>query len=190
MGSSKPGTLNMKKKLLAQTVCVFQGLGKLRGEYTIRIDKNVTPVKNCRDVPFNLREQLKQKLDMMVKQGIISKVEEPTDWISSFVIAPKKNGDGRICLAPQDLNSAIKRLHYKLATREEIMGSFAVANVFSKLDASQGFYQIKLSEESSYLTPCITRFGHYRYLCMPFGISSAPEAYHQQINEMFHARDS
>ena len=112
-------------------------------------------------------------------------MEEPTDWISSFVIAPKKNGDIRICLAPQDLNRAIKRQHYKLPTREEIMANFAGAKVFSKLDASQGFYQIKLSEENSYLTTFITPFGRYRYLRMPFGISSAPEAYHQQINEMF-----
>ena len=97
--------------------------------------------------PFKLREQLKQKLDMMVKQGIISKVAEPTDRISSFVIAPKKNGDVRICLAPQDY----KRQHYKLPTREEIMANFAGTKVFSKLDASKGFYQLKLSEESSYL---------------------------------------
>ena len=111
-------------------------------------------------MPFKLREQLKQKLDMMVKQGIISKVEEPTDWISSFVIAPKKNGDIRICLAPQDFYRAIKRQHYKLPTREEIVANFTEAKVFSKLDASQGFYQIKLSEECSYFTTFITPFWH------------------------------
>ena len=101
------------------------------------------------------------------------------------MIAPKKNVDVRICLVPQDLNRAIKRQHYKLPTREEIMVNFAGAKVFSRLDASQGFYQIKLSEESSSLTTFITSFGHYRYLRLPFGISSTPEAYHQQINEMF-----
>ena len=127
-------------------------------------------------MPFKLREQLKQKLDMVVKQGIISKVEEPTDWISSFVIAPKKNGDVRICLAPLHLNRAINRQHYKLPTRDEIMANFAGAKVFSKLDASQGFYQIKLSEKSSYLTTFITPFGRYRYLRMQFEISLAPEA--------------
>ena len=66
-------------------MCVFQGLGKLTGEHTIRLDKNVAPVfkKNCRNVPFKLREQLKQKLNMVVKQRMMSKVEEPTDWLSS-----------------------------------------------------------------------------------------------------------
>ena len=121
----------------------------------------------------------------MVNQGLIAKVDEPTDWVSSFVVAPKKSGDIRICLAPQDLNKAIKRQHYKLPTREEIMANFAGARVYSKLDASQGFYQIKLSEKSSYLTTFITPFGRYRYLRLPFGISSAPEAYHQKINELF-----
>ena len=65
------------KKLLTENMCIFQGLGKLRGKHTIRMNKNMTPVKrNCRNVPFEVRKQLKQKLDIMVKQGIISKVED------------------------------------------------------------------------------------------------------------------
>ena len=45
----------------------------------------------------------------MEKMDVITKMDEPTDWVSSLVIVVKKNGDLRICLDPRDLNKAIKR---------------------------------------------------------------------------------
>ena len=90
-----------------------------------------------------------------------------------------------MCLDPRDLNRAIKRQHFTLPTREEIMSRFAGAKVFSKMDASQGFYQLKLDEESSLKCTFNTPFGRYRYLRLPFGISSAPEVYSQAMRRMF-----
>ena len=53
------------------------------------------------------------------------------------------------------------------------------------MDACQGFYQIRLDEESSKLCTFNTPFGRYRYLRLPFGISSAPEVYSQAMRQMF-----
>ena len=77
------------------------GIGKLNGEYHIRLSAEVTPVQHApRRVPMAIRDKLKRTLDEMVT-GIIVPVTEPTQWISSMVVVPKKNG---ICL---DLNAAI-----------------------------------------------------------------------------------
>ena len=51
----------------------------------------------------------------------------------------------------------------------------AGATVFSTLDARSGFWQIQLEEESSFLTTFSTPCGSYRYLRMPFGLSTASE---------------
>lgn len=45
---------------------------------------------------------------------------------------------------PKDLNSNIRREHYQIPTREEIISEMAGAKFFTKLDASQGFWQLKL----------------------------------------------
>ncbi|KAG1938993.1 retrotransposable element [Pimephales promelas] len=50
---------------------------------------------------------------------------------------------------PKDLNENIKREHYQIPKREEILSDMAGANYFSKLDASHGFWQLKLDPESS-----------------------------------------
>ena len=53
--------------------------------------------------------------------------------------------------------------------------------VNSVLDAKTGFWQVKLAEALSYLTPFNPLFGRYRWKRMPFGISSAPEGWQQKM---------
>jgi len=178
-------TAGMYEELKESYCDVFEGLGCLPGQHTIVVDKDVTPVVHaCRKIPFALRDKVKAELDRMEQLGVICKVDEPTEWVSSLVVVTKKNGSLRLCLDPRDLNKAVKRQHYKLPTREEIMSQFAGATVFSKLDASQGFWQLELDEPSSYLCTFNTPFGRYRYRRLPFGISSAPEVYHKTIHDI------
>ena len=156
---------------------VFEGLGRLPGKLHLEIDKTIEPVQHTpRKVPIATKEELRQKILSMEKANILKKVDTPTDWISSMV-AVKKPGKLRICICPKDLNKALKRNHYPLPTIEEILPGLAKANVFSVLDAKDGFHQVELDEESSYLTTFWTPFGHYRWLRMPFGIKVTPEEY-------------
>ena len=67
---------------------------------------------------------------------------------------------------------------------DEILPNLANAKVFSVLDAKDGFHQVKLDESSSYLTTFWMPFGRYRYLRMPFGISSAPEEYQRRMHDV------
>ena len=67
---------------------------------------------------------------------------------------------------------------------DETLPNLANAKVFSVLDAKDGFHQVKLDESSAYLTTFWTLFGCYRYLRMPFGVSSAPEEYQRRIHDV------
>jgi len=156
---------------------VFQGLGQMPGEYKIELKENATPVVHPpRKVPIIVKPSLKSKLDEMEKFKIIASVQEPTDWVSSVVVVAKPN-KLRVCIDPRDLNKVIKRSHHPLPTIEDTIADLAKAKVFSVLDAKDGFWQVKLTTESSYLTTFNTPFGRYRWLRMPFGISSATEEF-------------
>ena len=119
----------------------------------------------------------------MVSKEIITRVTEPTDWVSSVLAVPKKDGLVRICLDPKDLNTAIKRSHYPLPTVEDVTARLTNAKVFSVLDAKKGFWQVKLTEQSSFYTTFNTPFGRFRWLRMPFGISSTPEIWQRKMHE-------
>ena len=58
-------------------------------------------------------------------------------------------------------------------------------HMFSCLDASQAFHQIKLDKESSDLTCFNTPFGRYKFLRLPYGICSASEVFHRDAKELF-----
>ena len=80
----------------------------------------------------------------MEELEVIEKVEEPTDWVNSTVTIVKSNGKLRICIDPCDLNKAVKRDYYPMSTIDEIVTRMPNAKVFTVLDASLGFLQIKL----------------------------------------------
>jgi len=114
---------------------------------------------------------------------VIKKEEEPTDWVSSLVVTEKPNGKLRVCIDPQHLNKALKRSHYSVPVIEDILPELADVKVFSKADLKDGFLQIQLDQESSKLTTLQTPWGRYRYLRMPFGISSAPECFQRNLDQ-------
>ncbi|VDI69620.1 Hypothetical predicted protein [Mytilus galloprovincialis] len=102
------------------------------------------------------------------------------------LIVEKADGKLRICLDPKDLNRAIKREHFILPRQEEITAKLAGAKYFSKLDASSGFWNIKLDEESSNLCAFNTPFGRFKFLRLPFGIKSASEVFHKAVCKILH----
>ena len=95
----------------------------------------------------------------MARTNIIAPVTEPTQWISSMVVVPKKNGTLHICLDPKELNAAILREHYPLPTIEHVTTRLHGAKVFTVLDVCSGYWHITLDEPSSFLTIFHTPFG-------------------------------
>ena len=65
----------------------FDKMGKLPGKYHIVLERGSQPVIHTpRKCPIHLKDKLKQELDDMEQKGIIKKMTEPTDWVSSIVI--------------------------------------------------------------------------------------------------------
>ena len=117
------------------------------------IDDSVPPIINApRRVPHDLMNPLKEKLDELEKSGILKRVTEPTKWVSSLVVAKKPSGKLRICIDPTHLNKAILRHHYPTPNIDEITAKLGGARIFSVFDAKDGFWQVPLEENSSYLT--------------------------------------
>ncbi len=77
------------------------------------------------------------------------------------------------------------REHYQLPTVEKITCRLSKAKYFTVLDASSGFWQLKLDEESSCLCTFNTPFGCYRFFRLAFGMNSAPEMFHRTVGQLF-----
>ena len=68
---------------------------------------------------------------------------------------------------------------------EEVVAGMPQAKVFSVLDATSGYWQVKLDEASSKLWTFNTPYGRYRFTRLPFGMKSAPEVLQYRMSELF-----
>ena len=103
----------------------------------------------------------------MEQLGVIEKIHEPSDWVNSMVTVVKPNGKLRIQIDPHDLNKAIKK-YYPMRTIEEIISCMPDAKVFSVLDASSGFWQVKPDNDSAKFCTFNTPFFRYMFNRLPF----------------------
>ena len=139
---------------------VFDTLGCHPGELHLEVDLRIQPAQHVpRKIPVAMKEEIMKKSDELIEQKIVEKVNEPTDWISSMVVVKKPQSNKlRICIDPRDLNQAFQRPRYPQPTIEDTLPQLSKANLFSVLDAKNGFWQVKLDEESTYLmtlwSPC------------------------------------
>ena len=68
---------------------------------------------------------------------------------------------------------------------EEVAATLSEARVSSTLDATSGFYQIRLTKESTWLTTFNTPFGKFKFERLPLGLVSAPAIFQRAVTEMF-----
>ena len=79
---------------------------------------------------------------------------------------------------------AILREHYKVPTLGEIKHKLASTKVFSKLDAKNEFWSIKLDGESSFLSTFNTQYGRYRFLQLPFGLKCSQDIFLMRMDQI------
>lgn len=101
-----------------------------------------------------------------------------------MVVVPKPDGNVRICVDLTKLNQSVCRERHILPVVEQTLALLAGAQVFTKLDANSGFWQIPLSADSALLTTFLNPFGRYCFHRLPFGITSAPEHFQRKMSTL------
>ena len=114
---------------------------------------------------------------------VIAPVDEPTEWVSQFVVAVKKSGELRVCIDPKALNAALKRERYQIPVIDELLPNLAEARVFTKVDLASAFWHLEMDDESSLLTTFATPHGRYRWLRLPFGLCVSSEIFQKHLHQ-------
>lgn len=167
---------------------MFSGLGCFEKEYKISIKEDARPIAHApRRVPLALKNRLKKKLDDLVTQGIIERANGYCEWVNHIVTIEKKDTEKslRICMDPRELNENICNEHAYIPTFDDVASKLNGMKYFTVLDLKDGFWHVKLDENSKKLCTFATPYGNYRFLRMPFGIKTAPEVFQQMNFENF-----
>lgn len=132
-----------------------------------------------RYVSPDLREQCVTELDKLVQQGRLIKVSTAPRGASALVLVVKPGRTLRLAVDYRELNKVLMMPGGTLLNYEELFPYLRGKQYYAKLDNVQGFHQLRLTEEASWLTVINTPAGLYRWQFLPFGIASAPIIYQQ-----------
>ncbi len=125
-----------------------------------------------------------EQIDDMLQQGVIQPSKSP--WNLPLFLVPKKDGQFRPVIDFRKINEVTEDDRLKFPVLSDLLMSLGHGNkVFSSLDLLSCYWQVPLAPDSMEITAFSTPNRHFEWLCMPFGLKSAPITFQRMINHMF-----
>ncbi|XP_017469088.1 PREDICTED: uncharacterized protein K02A2.6-like [Rhagoletis zephyria] len=144
--------------------------------------------------------QLKQhQAEKKLKPSASKKAQRLTDcgiwkpitfskWAPPIVVVQKKDERLRICGDFKAVNAQLEVDHYPIPRIEELCRKLRGGTIFAKIDLSDAYLQVGLTEEAKQLMVVNTPLGLFQYQRLPMGVASAPALFQkllEQVIEVF-----
>ena len=105
-----------------------------------------------------------------------------SQWASPLHISPKPGGSWRPCGNFRRLNGRIKADCYPVPHIQDFASRLSGKTIFSKIDLIKGYHQIPVHAMDIPKTAVITPFGLFEFLCTPFGLANAAQAFQRLMD--------
>jgi Reverse transcriptase (RNA-dependent DNA polymerase)/RNase H-like domain found in reverse transcriptase len=165
-------------------------------KYDLGLAKNFTHRIHLKDNQPIFRKQfhlpeahtqfIEQSLDEWLKLGVVR--QSSSDYNSPIFCVPKKQGQGlRIVQDFRLLNQHSHIDKYSMKEISECIGDIGRANssIFTTLDLTSGFWQMKLDPESQPLTAfTIPNRGQFHCITSPMGLLGCPASFQRLMEQV------
>ena len=135
---------------------------------------------------YNLSESelavLRAYIDLHLKTGFIRPSKSPAG--APILFAKKPDGGLRLCVDYRGLNNLTIKNRYPLPLVGESLDRLGRAQKFSKIDLTWAYNRVRIKRGDEWKTAFRTRYGHYEYCVLPFGLSNAPATFQAYINSI------
>ncbi|KAL0556754.1 hypothetical protein IC582_005270 [Cucumis melo] len=153
-------------------------------EFAIELEPGTVPISRApyRMAPAELKD-MKVQLQELLDKGFIRPSVSP--WGAPVLFVKKKDGSMRLCIDYRELNKVTVKNRYPLPRIDDLFDQLQGATVFSKIDLRSGYHQLRIKDEDVPKTAFRSRYGHYEFIVMSFGLTNAPAVFMDLMNRVF-----
>ena len=127
-------------------------------------------------------EILKTYIKTHLKTGFIQPSKSP---VGTFILFNKKpDGSFRLCGDYWGLNNLTIKNQYLLPLIGKLLDRLGQAKRFTQLYLTNAYHQMRIKEGDKWKTVFQTRYGHFKYQVILFGLSNAPTSFQGYINKI------
>nr|GEW32694.1 putative reverse transcriptase domain-containing protein [Tanacetum cinerariifolium] len=152
-------------------------------EFRIDLIPGALPVVKSlyRLAPFEMLELSNQLKELQEKDFI-----RPSHslWGAPELFVKKKNVALRMCIDYKELNKLTIKNRYPLPRIDDMFDQLQGACCFSMIDLHSGYHHLRIREEDIPKTTFRTRYGHFEFIVMPFGLMNAPSIFMDLMNRV------
>jgi hypothetical protein len=153
-------------------------------DFSINLMPGAAPVSKA---PYRMStpemKELQLQLEELLKKGYIRPSVSP--WGAQVIFMKKKDGTLRLCIDFRQLNKVIVKNKYPLPRIDDLFDQLKDAKIFSKIDLRSGYHQVRIKDEDISETAFRTRYGHYEFTVVSFGLSNVPVVFMCLMNGVF-----
>ncbi|GJX44978.1 putative reverse transcriptase domain-containing protein [Tanacetum coccineum] len=160
-------------------------------QITMNETEDKSKEKRIKDVPI-VREFLEVFLEDLPGLQPMRQVKFQIDLVPGVapvarappvLFVKKKDGSFRMCIDYRELDKLTVKNRYPLLRIDDLFDQLQGLRVYSNIDLRSGYHQLRVREGDILKTTSRTRYGHYEFQVMSFGLTNAP------ASEEEHAKD-
>ncbi|GJR99568.1 putative reverse transcriptase domain-containing protein [Tanacetum coccineum] len=118
----------------------------------------------------------------MLEKGFIR--PSSSSWGAPVLFVKKKDGSFRMCIDYRELNKLTVKNRYPLPRIDDLFDQLQGSSVYSKIDLRSGYHQLRIKEEDILITAFRTRYGHFEFQVMSFGLTNTPVVFMDLMNRV------
>ncbi|GJT96023.1 putative reverse transcriptase domain-containing protein [Tanacetum coccineum] len=103
---------------------------------------------------------------------------------STGIVCEKKDGSFRMCIDYRELNKLTIKNRHPLPRIDDLFDQLQGSQYFSKINLRSGYHQLRVHEDDIPNTAFRTRYGHFKFIVMLFGLTNAPTVFMDLMNRV------